>query len=263
LLRVLALGVLALVRVRRGDPERWVPIEEARALVTGFHELQYLAPVTLAGAEAMWLDGRDAAVAELTRPIIDLAAARGAAWVLGELTWLRHLAGTSSTPDLATGAAGPYALQLAGDANEAAAWWTRLGCPYDAALALMGSTEPEDLGRALAEFQGLGARPAAALAARRLRELGVRGVPRGPRPATANNPARLTRREAEVLALIQQGESNADIAARLFLSEKTVHHHVSSVLRKLGVSRRGQAAFAAARLGIASPTSESRPTQTG
>jgi DNA-binding NarL/FixJ family response regulator len=86
--------------------------------------------------------------------------------------------------------------------------------------------------------------------ARRLREHGVRGLPRGPRPDTKNHPARLTRREAEVLALVQQGASNADIAARLYLSEKTVHHHVSAILRKLGVSSRGQAVSEAARLGL-------------
>jgi DNA-binding NarL/FixJ family response regulator len=64
------------------------------------------------------------------------------------------------------------------------------------------------------------------------------------------NPARLTRRESEVLALIQLGLSNAEIASRLYLAEKTVHHHVSAILRKLGVGSRGQAASEAVRLGL-------------
>lgn len=128
--------------------------------------------------------------------------------------------------------------------------WTRLGCPYDAALAHVESQDEDGLRSALAEFQRLGARPAAAIVARRLREHGVRGLPRGPRPDTKSHPARLTRREAEVLALVQQGAPNADIAARLYLSEKTVHHHVSAILRKLGVSSRGQAVSEAARLGF-------------
>jgi DNA-binding NarL/FixJ family response regulator len=86
---------------------------------------------------------------------------------------------------------------------------------------------------------------------RRLRELGVRSVPRGPRPSTAGNPAQLTRREVEVVKLVALGLRDAEIAERLFLSEKTVGHHVSSILRKLGVSNRGQAAVEAARLGLA------------
>jgi DNA-binding NarL/FixJ family response regulator len=80
----------------------------------------------------------------------------------------------------------------------------------------------------------------------------VRGLPRGPRPETTTNLARLTRRESEVLALVSEGLPNAEIANRLFLSEKTVHHHVSAILRKLEVNSRGQATAAAVRLGLVS-----------
>ena len=86
--------------------------------------------------------------------------------------------------------------------------------------------------------------------ARRLRERGARGLPRGPRSATQQNPANLTARELEVLELVAQGLRNADIAERLFLSEKTVAHHVSAILRKLDVRTRGEAGAEAARLGI-------------
>jgi DNA-binding CsgD family transcriptional regulator len=201
----------------------------------------------VARAEAAWLASRGAGVDEETRDVLDLAVARGAPWVVGELAWLRRLSGVRET---VAGVAEPYLSQLGGDATAAAAHWERLGCPYDAAVALVHSDDESDLRRALAEFQRLGARPAAALAARRLRENGVRGLPRGPRPQTARNPGSLTRRETEVLVLVQQGSSNAEIAARLFLSEKTVHHHVSAILRKLGVSSRTQAVSEAARLGI-------------
>jgi DNA-binding NarL/FixJ family response regulator len=86
----------------------------------------------------------------------------------------------------------------------------------------------------------------AAQVARRLRELGVRHIPRGPRSATKSHPAGLTAREAEVLALVAEGRSNAEIAASLFLSPKTVEHHVSAVLTKLGVDSRESAARMAA-----------------
>jgi DNA-binding NarL/FixJ family response regulator len=60
----------------------------------------------------------------------------------------------------------------------------------------------------------------------------------------------LTTRQLDVLALVAEGRRNADIAARLFLSEKTVAHHVSAILQKLDVKTRGEAAATAARLGI-------------
>jgi DNA-binding NarL/FixJ family response regulator len=102
----------------------------------------------------------------------------------------------------------------------------------------------------LKELQRLGARAAATVIARRLRVRGARGLPRGPRPETRENPANLTSRELEVLELVAGGLRNADIAERLFLSERTVAHHVSAILRKLEVSSRGEATAAASRLGL-------------
>jgi DNA-binding NarL/FixJ family response regulator len=83
--------------------------------------------------------------------------------------------------------------------------------------------------------------------ARQLRREGARGLARGPRSATASHPAGLTPREAEVLALLAEGLRNADIAARLHVSPRTVDHHVSNLLAKLGVRTRGEAVAAANR----------------
>lgn len=172
---------------RRGDPQQWPPLDQAVALSEGQHELQYRAPVIAARAEAAWLNSRGPSVDDITRDVLDTAVDRRACWVVGELAWLRRLAGIHETVPAVIE---PYSAQLAGDASAAAARWTQLGCPYDAALALIETDDEHSLRRALAEFQRLGARPAAGIVARRLREHGVRDLPRGPRAETEDPPAR-------------------------------------------------------------------------
>jgi DNA-binding NarL/FixJ family response regulator len=139
---------------------------------------------------------------------------------------------------------------MAGDWTGASERWAAGGCVYSTAFALMDADEEAALQRSLEELQALGAKPAAAIFARKLRGRGVLNVPRGQRAATRANPANLTPRELEVLALLADGLHNSEIAVRLFLAEKTVAHHVSAILRKLGVSNRIQAVTEANRLGI-------------
>jgi DNA-binding CsgD family transcriptional regulator/tetratricopeptide (TPR) repeat protein len=244
--RTLALVVLALVRARRGDPGYWPLLDEALGLAEGTGEPQRIAPVAAARAEVSWLEGEHHAVANATGTALAL---RGQdPWFSGELAYWRWRAGIEE--EVPPEAAEPYALQLAGDWERAAEVWTEIGCPYEAALALADGDEAA-LRRGLAELQRLGAVPASSLVAQRLRERGVRGVPRGPRPSTQSNPANLTEREVEVLALVAEGLANAQIAERLFISSKTVDHHVSAILRKLSVRTRGQAGAEAVRLGLA------------
>jgi len=139
---------------------------------------------------------------------------------------------------------------VAGEWAEAAAILHERGCIYDAALALADSGEPAALRQALDELRKMGARAAATVVARRLRELGERDIPRGPRPHTCANPAGLTNRELEVLPLLSEGLRNAEIADRLVVSPKTVDHHVSSILRKLDVRTLAQAGASAALRGL-------------
>jgi DNA-binding NarL/FixJ family response regulator len=147
----------------------------------------------------------------------------------------------------------PYARALAGDWREASRLWAELGCPYDAALA-SADGDDEACRRALEELHQLGASAAAKVVTREMRDRGTRGLPRGPLPQTSSNPAQLTAREVEVLALVADGLRNAEIAERLFVSVRTVDHHVSAILRKLDVDSRTQVAGAAAGLGIGTHT---------
>jgi DNA-binding CsgD family transcriptional regulator len=188
---------------------------------------------------------------EATRATLEIAELRRAPWVVGELACWRWRAGQEHSK--AEGLPDPFALEMAGDLTRAAEAWDRLGCPYDAALALAGADDDDALRRALSQFQQLGARPAASIAARRLRERGARAVPRGPRPTTRENPANLTARELEVLGLVAEGRRNREIAQQLFLSQKTVDHHVSAILAKLGARSRGEAARQAVDLGLGKP----------
>ena len=209
-------------------------------------ELSRLAPVAAARAEAAWLEGDRGAVASATEGVLPLAVERKWGWLAGELAVWRRRAGLGGEVPAEVGE--PYVLQLAGDWAGAAERWRRLGCPYEAALALADAEEEAPLRRALEELQRLGARPAADVVARRLRELGVRRLPRRPRRATAANPAGLTARQLEVLGLLAADLRNAEIAARLHIAEKTVDHHVSAILAKLGVRSRREAARVAAAI---------------
>jgi DNA-binding NarL/FixJ family response regulator len=143
-----------------------------------------------------------------------------------------------------------FAAGLRGDWRAAAAAWQRIGNPYAAALELTGSGDVEAVQEGLRILDELGARPAAALARRTLRGLGVSAVPRGPKPTTRTNPAGLTDRQLDILRLLAGGRTNAEIAARLVVSVRTVDHHVSAVLQKLGVTSRRDAVTAVATLGI-------------
>jgi DNA-binding NarL/FixJ family response regulator len=139
---------------------------------------------------------------------------------------------------------------MSGRWREAADVWAELGCSYEQATALMDSAEAADLLEALAILDRLGAVPAASKVRRTLREMGVQGVPRGPRRQTRRHPAGLTPRQVEVLELVAEGLTNADIAERLFVSPKTVDHHVSALLTKLDVASRQEAASLANSKGL-------------
>jgi ATP/maltotriose-dependent transcriptional regulator MalT len=241
-----ALLVDAMVRIRRGEPGAEPLLDAALALAEASGSLYHLGPVRAARAEAAYFRGDRSSVVAEASAALDLALERRQQWYAGELAYWRWKGGgLQSPPD---GIAEPFARQIAGDWERAAAHWDELGCPFEAARARAEGTDQTALHIALATFEQLGAHPAAAAVRRRFRELGARGIPRGPRPSTRTNPAKLTQREVEVVALLTRGQSNQEIADHLFLSSRTVETHVAAILAKLGVATRADATVAAKRL---------------
>lgn len=239
--------VLGRVLVRRGSGEGPTWVDAARADATTARELQRSGAVAAATGELAWLRGETAA------PGLDeayaLAVDRDFTPLVLELGYWRWRLGAQ----VRLPGRHPWALQVAGDWEAAAAGWAELGCPYEQALALLESDVPDRIVDAVRLLDDLGAEPAAAMARRRLRDLGVRSVPRGPRAETRSNVAGLTPRQVEVVDLVAEGLTNAQIAERLVLSVRTVDHHVSAVLQKLGVAGRDEAVAALAALDDAHP----------
>lgn len=243
--RTVALITLGQILTRRGDPGADALLDEALERSELTRQLLRLGPVRAARAEAALLAGDPARARDELRPIRQLATERGPSWQRGEIVWLSRQAGddTPAPPDLPL----PYALLLAGEWQAAAGAWTQLGCPYEAAQALAHASDPGLVRQAIATFERLRALPALRQAIQRLRDLGVRdlpAIPRGPRATTRANPAGLTQRETEILDLLAMGLRNAEIAERLFLTPKTVSHHLTAIYAKLGVSNRAEAVHA-------------------
>ena len=246
--RIPALITLALVRARRGDPGADALLDEAYSLALPTSELNRIGRVAAARAEQAWYQGNVERIAREAMTGLDHVRGHTAPWIKGELLWWQSRAYPVDL--IPKDIAEPYRLMIAGDWRAAASSWERTGMRYEQALALTDGPE-EALREALTIADSLGARPLAEICRRRLRELGARGVPRGPLETTRSNPAGLTAREIEVLKLLSLGRTNAQLARQLHRSTKTVDHHVSAILEKIGVRSRSEAISAAFALGIA------------
>ncbi len=249
---------VALARARRGEAGALAELERAREN----HDARLAAPASRINfgstlAEINWLAGaRDAAIDcaraafEHARDMAANARRFGveAIWTRGVRIngwWLWREAALEIPADMG----GPIGLQLRGDWRAAAGIWDEMGLPYHRAMALIDGDDPARR-EAFAILEKLGAAATIERCREMLAERGVRGIPRGPRAATRANPMGLTEREVEILRLLEEGLANAQISRRLHRSEKTVGHHVSAILAKLGAASRQEAAHIARSKGL-------------
>jgi len=235
---IMPLTTVALIRARRGERSVGPLLDEA--LAASGDDFFRSGAVWAARAEAAWLAGDDAtARAEAESGLARVTNSGADPWLVGHLQRWAHLAGAPLDAG-ATETVTPYRLEISGDWQAAVTEWTRRDCPYDAAIAQLGG-DTTAVEAALATFRRLGAKAAARRAQQRLTAL--RGTkPRGRNSDTMADPDGLTRREREVLRLIAAGHSDAEIATKLSISPKTAGHHVASILMKLRVENRTQAA---------------------
>jgi DNA-binding CsgD family transcriptional regulator/tetratricopeptide (TPR) repeat protein len=246
-----ATALLGRLRARQDDPDAVSLLDRAWRIAIASGEIQRVGPAGAALAEWAWLTGEHIAVRERVQQAIDTARRTGHRWYLGELLRYHRLADPDA--QVHDDVPEPWASSLRGDWQAAATGWEAQRWPYERALELLSSGEADATEEGILVLDRLGAVATARLGRRRLKELGVRRIPRGPRPETRANPAGLTARQAEILALVASGATNVEIADQLVLSVRTVDHHVSAALAKLGVSSRRDAAALARQLGLATP----------
>jgi DNA-binding CsgD family transcriptional regulator len=235
-----AAAAVASLRLEQGEPSVAAAVLRRRLAATSPDRLDVASVTELLGEAEIALGDRGAAI-ERGRALLALGAANDCHLIVahGERLLGHALASTDV----------PAACR---HLETALAAFIQAGIPYRTAqtrLMLAHVLRQDDHAVAGAEartalsvFEDLGAGRDADAAAALLRDLGVKAARTGPK-----NLGRLTRREQEVLALLGEGLSNPEIAARLFLSRKTAEHHVARILAKLALRGRAEAAAFAAR----------------
>ncbi len=241
--RTQATRILAQILTRTGNPETKSLIQDAWRLANIIGEPQHLGRTNATIAEYVWLGGRlEYALTGQLPDLLKHMKSHFSPWYVGELGLWLWLDG--QIDEIPVEAPPPYRMLGDGEWQKSADWFSERNIPYEEALALtLGDTEAKL--EALKILDGLGAEPLASKVRAQLKADGVKGVPRRSRESTGRGPLGLTSRQAEILELVGEGLSNGEIAERLFVSTRTVEHHVSAILSKLGVNSRLEAVVAA------------------
>jgi len=241
----IAFAVIGIIRARRNDPEALINFDKSIPTPDKKGECAFIAK--MAKAEAYWLSNKlDQVIEEIETNNLHIMESNNP-WKIGELSFWLWKAGRLS--EIPKNIAKPYLLQIKGDWRGAVEEWKKLNCPYQEALALADGDE-DSKREALSILESLGATGTINLIKQEMRKEGIKNIPQGPRESTKKNPAGLTKRQLEVLRLLPEGLSNSEIASKLFVSPKTIDHHISAILSKLNLHSRAEAANFARTNGI-------------
>ncbi len=240
--------MFTIIRLRRGDPGAMNALNELNSLGVNIGErVEWIVPIKSTRAEAFWMENKPEKIIEEIEPVYNKIKGRYNQWAIGELAyWLWKANHLIEIPERI---AKPYLLQIKGEWKAAAELWKELQCPFEQAMALSEGNE-KSMKEAIEILDQLGASATSQLIKQKMRESGIRSIPKGPRKSTRQNPAGLTARQLEILDLLGKGLSNSEISSRLYISPKTVDHHVSAILSKLNIHSRFEAAVYMQSTGI-------------
>jgi DNA-binding CsgD family transcriptional regulator/tetratricopeptide (TPR) repeat protein len=236
--RTEALVVLAKIKMRTatGDP---LPLFlEAQSVALEMKELPTMIPALTGLLEYEWLTGMKVIDTNNLDLTISMVENKGNAYENGEFTfWLLKARNQRITPKSFFQG---YNISSPSAVNISSSLWQSLGCPYEQAMALFEGTDGQKR-QALEILDRLGATVSFQKLKYILRSSGMKKLPKGLRRTTRANTANLTVRELDVLQHMKKGLQNKEIGERLFISTKTVDHHISSILFKLNVNSRTKA----------------------
>jgi DNA-binding CsgD family transcriptional regulator len=239
-----ALAVVATIKIRRGDTEALPLLLKAKTMAFETMELQRIIPVLSALLEYEWITGKRYIEKEVLDQTINMIGQIEKISKKNKLYYWLRKARKEYLP-LKERYEG-YEVSSVTTALKEAALWRQLGCPYEQALFLFEGTD-DDKRKAIKIFHDLGATAVYEKMKLEMRTSGIKSIPRGVNKTTQANTAFLTFRELDILPLLKEGLQNKEIAARLFISAKTVDHHISSILFKLNVHSRVKAVTEAVR----------------
>ena len=247
IIKITAFIVLAKIIMRRGEKDVLTLLLKAKAMSFETMELQRVIPSMVSLLEYEWLTGKTIIEKNDIDQTSRLMQRAGIDWEKNEFAFWMKRAGRHLVPSQEI--AEPGDISSEAKASKAAAFWEKSECPYEQALVLFEGKD-DDKRKAIVLVQNLGAVAVYEKMKQEMRNLGIKNIPRGIRNSTRSNAAFLTGREIDVLQLLKGEMQNKEIAAQLYISAKTVDHHVSNILFKLDADSRSKAVTQAVRMGI-------------
>ncbi len=246
IIKIPALIVIGKIKIRKGEKDALPLLMNAKVMAFETMELQRIIPLMVALLEYEWLTGKTIIEKNDLDQTFLLLQGAGIDWDKNEFAfWMkkagRHLVSNKEIIELD--------ISSESSASKAGEFWEKSECPYERSLVLFEGNV-DDKKRAIVIVQDLGGVAVYQKMKQAMRNLGIKNIPRGIRSSTRSNAALLTSREIDVLQLLKGEMQNKEIAAQLYISPKTVDHHVSNILFKLDADSRSKAVTKADSMGI-------------